>query len=461
MSKQSAEVVICGAGIAGVCTAYHLTVRQGMRDVLLVDERPPLSLTSDKSTECYRNWWPGPGDAMVRLSNRSIDLLEELAHESGNLFNLNRRGYLFATADPSRIEDFRTAAMEAEKLGAGPLREHRGKSGDPPYVPAPFEGFEGLPTGADLITDRDLIGKHFPYLSEKTVAVVHPRRCGWFSAQQFGAYLLEQARGHGLQLLQARMQSVDVADGRVQRVHLKGEGAPQTVNTDNLVIAAGPMLKEVGRMIGVELPVFSEFHNKIAFNDHLGTIGRNAPLVIWTDPVRLPWSEDERALLAEDIETRYMLEQFVSGVHTRPEGLQDSPMALILWTYHTDPVEPVFPPPYVDPHYSEILMRGMSVMIPRFAEYLGRSPRPVVDGGYYTKTQENRPLIGPLPVEGSYVIGALSGFGMMASPAAGELLAKHITGAELPEHASWFLLERYDDPEYQKLLEDWGSSGQL
>jgi len=43
MSKQSAEVVICGAGIAGVCTAYHLTVRQGMRDVLLVDERPPLS----------------------------------------------------------------------------------------------------------------------------------------------------------------------------------------------------------------------------------------------------------------------------------------------------------------------------------------------------------------------------------------------------------------------------------
>lgn len=461
MAKQSAEIVICGAGIAGVCAAYHLVVRQGVRDVLLVDERPPLSLTSDKSTECYRNWWPGPGDAMVRLTNRSIDLLEELARESGNCFNLNRRGYLFASADPARIVDFRTAALEAESLGAGPLREHCGKPADPPYVPAPFEGFEDLPTGADLITDQSMIARHFPCLSEKTVAVVHSRRCGWFSAQLFGSYLLEQARAQGLRLLQARMEGVDVEKGRIERVHLSGAGAPGSLATRRLVVATGPMLKQTGRMIGVELPVYSEFHTKIAFNDHLGTISREAPLMIWTDPLVLPWSEDECAMLAEDEGTRYMLEEFPSGVHARPEGPQESPMALMLWTYNTDPVEPVFPPPYVDPHHPEILMRGMSVMIPRFAQYLGRSPRPMVDGGYYTKTQENRPLVGSLPVEGAYVIGALSGFGMMAAPAAGELLAAHITGGRLPEHARWFLLERYEDPEYKKLLEDWSDSGQL
>src|SRR6266851_3921106 len=61
VAQTSAEVVICGAGIAGIATAYHLAVRRGMRGVLLVDERPPLSLTSDKSAECYRNWWRGPG----------------------------------------------------------------------------------------------------------------------------------------------------------------------------------------------------------------------------------------------------------------------------------------------------------------------------------------------------------------------------------------------------------------
>ena len=67
MSERTAEIVICGAGIAGVAAAYHLAVRRGVSDIVLVDERPPLSLTSDKSAECYRNWWPGPGDAMVRL----------------------------------------------------------------------------------------------------------------------------------------------------------------------------------------------------------------------------------------------------------------------------------------------------------------------------------------------------------------------------------------------------------
>ncbi|MBE2236955.1 MAG: FAD-dependent oxidoreductase, partial [Caldilineaceae bacterium] len=74
MSASTAEVIICGAGIAGIAAAYHLAVKQGVRNVVLVDERAPMSLTSDKSTEAYRNWWPGPDDAMLRLMNRSIDL---------------------------------------------------------------------------------------------------------------------------------------------------------------------------------------------------------------------------------------------------------------------------------------------------------------------------------------------------------------------------------------------------
>ena len=94
MSQKTADVVICGAGIAGIAAAYFLSVRQGVPNVVLVDERRPLSLTSDKSTEAYRNWWPGPDDAMLRLMNRSIDLLEELDAASGHRIGLNRRGYL-------------------------------------------------------------------------------------------------------------------------------------------------------------------------------------------------------------------------------------------------------------------------------------------------------------------------------------------------------------------------------
>ena len=71
--------------------------------------------------------------------------------------------------------------------------------------------------------------------------------------------------------------------------------------------------------------------------------------------------------------------------------------------------------------WKELVMRGLSTIVPAVGAYLDHLPQPYVDGGYYTKTQENRPLVGPMPVEGAYVIGALSGFGLTASPASGVL----------------------------------------
>jgi glycine/D-amino acid oxidase-like deaminating enzyme len=83
------------------------------------------------------------------------------------------------------------------------------------------------------------------------------------------------------------------------------------------------------------------------------------------------------------------------------------------------------------------------------------------DGGYYTKTPENRPLAGPLPVEGAYVCGALSGYGLMASAAVGELVAAYVAQSELPNYAAAFSIERYNDPIYQQWLAQWQPAGQL
>jgi glycine/D-amino acid oxidase-like deaminating enzyme len=467
--SQNPPVVICGAGIAGISAAYSLAVKHGWRDVLLVDERPPLSLTSDKSTECYRNWWPGPGAAMVGLMNRSIDLLEELAGQSGNLFHLNRRGYLYVTADPAKIPAMQRAAEESSHLGAGPLRIYRGAPGDPVYQPAAAEGFAGQPEGADLILDRALLRRHFPYVSEQAVAALHARRAGWFSAQQLGAYLLAQARQYGVRLANARLTGVEVKGGRVRAVRLADGQRSQgerRIETEIFVNAAGPFFQPVGQMLGVELPVFTELHLKASFKDTLGAVPRHAPLLIWNDPQVLPWSEQERQFLAEDPETRWLLGQLPAGVHTRPEGAGDSQVVLLLWEYRLETMPPVWPPPpdagiRLDPQYPELALRGMAALLPALGAYLEKLPRPVLDGGYYTRTRENRPLVGPLPVQGAYMIGALSGYGLMAACAAGELLAAHVTGAALPGYAAAFLLERYQDPQYQKMLQDWGDTGQL
>jgi glycine/D-amino acid oxidase-like deaminating enzyme len=450
MSDTTAEVVICGAGIAGIATAYHLA-RRGVTDVALVDERPPLSLTSDKSTECYRNWWPGPGDAMVAAMNRSIDLLEELARESDNVFGLNRRGYLYATADPARVATLARAAEEAAALGAGAARVHA-RAGS--YRPAPAAGFEEQPLGSDLITDQATIRRHFPYLSEATIAVLHARRCGWFSGQQLGMYMLERAREKGARLLAGRVESVDTRGGRVRSVTVNG----RRLETPRFVNAAGPYVGPVAGLLGVALPVFCEKHAKVAFADDLGAMPRSAPMSIWIDPVRLPWSDEERRELAG--EHAHLLDELPPGVHGRPEGAGESPIVLLIWTYDVRPVPPTFPPAF-EPEYPEVAIRGISRMIPAFARYFARLPRAFVDGGYYTKTRENRFLAGPLPVEGAFVAGALSGYGLMASNVAGELVAAHVSGAALPAYAPAFSLARYDDPDYTALLDHWADSGQL
>jgi glycine/D-amino acid oxidase-like deaminating enzyme len=75
---------------------------------------------------------------------------------------------------------------------------------------------------------------------------------------------------------------------------------------------------------------------------------------------------------------------------------------------------------------------------------------------------DNRPLIGALPIEGAYVLGALSGTGIMSSHAVGELLALHVMGKALPDYATAFLPARFDNAEYVKKVEAWGRmTGQL
>ena len=119
-----------------------------------------------------------------------------------------------------------------------------------------------------------------------------------------------------------------------------------------------------------------------------------------------------------------------------------------------------FPLPIPD-HYPEICMRGISTMIPGLAAYVERMPKPWIDGGYYTKTNDNRPLAGPLPIEGALVHGALSGYGLMASAATSELVAAHIVGGQLPEYAPSFHPARFEDEEYLAKIEGWEDTTQL
>ncbi len=441
MASETASIVICGAGYAGLSAAYQLAIKRNLTDIVMVDPQPPLTLTSNKGTEGYRTWWPDR--TMMRFVNHSIDLLEEAMLASEHPEWLNRRGYAFFTAQPDEAERLRQQAQHVASLGAGGYREHPGPA---PYQPAPPTEFRDQPVGIDMVLDADLIRHHYPFLRNDILAMAHVRRAGFFDSWPFGQWMLAQVQARGVRVRRDRVTGIDATGGRVRAVHL---ASGDRLQTEVCVIAAGPYLKSVAQLLDIDIPVVNEMHAKVTLRDVHGVVPRHVPFMLWNDPVALAWSESEGSQWAASPETQWLLEAIPAGVHFRPRGEQD---LLLIWTFESHVMDtPVYPPPF-NPHYGEVLIRGLAAMIPGLRVYFGQGHTAQVDGGYYCKTPENRPLIGPLPVAGAYVIGAPTGYGLMASQAAGDLLAAHVSGERLPDDAGEFLLSRYDDPAYQAEL---------
>jgi glycine/D-amino acid oxidase-like deaminating enzyme len=167
----TADIIICGAGIAGISAAYHLAQR-GITDVLLVDERAPLTMTSDKSTEAYRNWWPGPGDAMVALHEPQHRSAGAAGGASDNYFHLNRRGYVFLTADPRTKAALQTEAEE-DFVAAGCRSRCACIDGRSRTIrsihPSPPRAMTRSSGGLICVLDPAIIRRHFPYINARCV----------------------------------------------------------------------------------------------------------------------------------------------------------------------------------------------------------------------------------------------------------------------------------------------------
>lgn len=457
MRHEKFDAVVVGAGIAGIAAAHALG-RGGAGRIALVENGPPLGMTSDKSTECYRNVWPGPDDAMLRLVSDSIDRLAHYAERSGDQFLLRQQGYVFATARPEEVEALAHQAEEVAAFGGGPLRCHESAAGSS-YPRSPAAGFDRALDGTDLITDRDMIRRTFPYLSGDTIGVLHARRCGALSAQQLGMYLLEDALAASTELVVAEFIAIETEGGRLAGVVCRTSQGELLLETGALVLAPGPHLKAAAALAGSDLPIEVEKHVKISMSDRLGIVPRDAPLIIWNDPIDLDWSTEEREMLEAAPETRRLLETFPAGVHGRPVGAGDQ--VLMYWTYDCERFDAPHFPIEPDPFLPEVTLRGMAVLVPGLTAYLDPMPKPYVDGGYYTKAPDNRPLIGPLQVPGTYVCSAFSGYGIMASCAAGDLLAAHVLGTSLPDYAPAFIASRFDNPGYVARIADLATSGQL
>jgi glycine/D-amino acid oxidase-like deaminating enzyme len=242
---------------------------------------------------------------------------------------------------------------------------------------------------------------------------------------------------------------------------VEGQDGVGSVTADILVNAAGPYVGQVGSLIGESLPVLNVFQQKIAFEDARSVISRHMPFSIDLDGQTIDWTDQERALLAEDPDTTWLTGPMPGAIHCRPDGGDHGKWIKLGWAFNTTPSEPEDDLPY-HPNFPEIVLRGASRLNPGLKAYYGHLPSRLSHyGGYYTMTRENWPLIGQMNTPGAFVAGALSGFGTMASCATGALIAKWVCGETLPNFALALSHQRYEDETLMKTLLESENTGVL
>ncbi|HEY5645736.1 MAG TPA: FAD-dependent oxidoreductase, partial [Pseudomonadales bacterium] len=364
---EDVDVAIIGAGSIGIAVAYYLATRHRLTSIALIDQQPPMTLTSARSGENYRNWWPHP--TMTAFTDHSISLMEDLDRASGGRLNMTRGGYALVTrrAQPDEL-------IEALFRGYGDdrsrIRLHESAAGR--YRPPQHHPWRDAPDGVDVLLDRALIRRTFPGYAHDIASVVHVRRAGSLSGQQLGQYMLECLRRSGLRIHRTEVRGIEAGSPFI--LHLDSNHGRGQLRARRLVNAAGPLLANVGRLLGETLPVRCVYQQKIAFEDRERVIARELPFTIDLDPQTLDWSPDERTLLAAEPATRSLLETMPGGIHCRPDGPPGGTWVKLGWAYNQTPSDPQHSEP-LDPHFPDMVLRGASRLHRGLAADLGRLPR--------------------------------------------------------------------------------------
>lgn len=430
------DVAVIGAGCIGIAVAYYLVTHHNIRRLALIDPRDPMSLTSAQSGENYRNWWPHP--VMTAFTDHSISLMEEIDAKSGSRLNMTRGGYALVTRQ-ERPDDLITSLYRG--YAESPMRIRIRDSANSDYQPPCRTPWSAAPAGVDVLVDRELIRKTFPSYAPDAATVIHIRRAGSISAQQLGQFMLETMREAGVGVLRAQVRSISRASGF--QLELESDAGRGRLRADRIVNAAGPFLRDIGTMLGEDLPVRCVYQQKIAFEDAEAAIPRNMPFTIDLDGQQLAWSDEDRALLASDATARHLVAPMPGGIHCRPDGAVDGTWIKLGWAFNDRSSDPHQDEP-IDPNFPDVVLRGASRLHRHLTRYIERLPRRTHHyGGYYTMTDENWPLIGPMRTVGAFVAGALSGFGSMAACATGSICASWVTGSPLPGYAKALSFDRY------------------
>ena len=238
--KSHAKVVVIGGGVVGASVVYHLT-KAGWKDVLLIER---AELTSGSTWHAAGGMHTVNGDPNVaKLQQYTIQLYKEIEALSGQSCGVHVTGGIMLAGTRERLDWLKMAKARGRYLGM------------------------------DLeIISVDEAAKLFPLMDKKhfTGAMYDPieghvdpygvTHAYAKSAQIGGADIVRHTRVTDLQPRADGTWDVITDHGNVQAEHV--------------VNAAGLWAREVGRLVGIELPVLAMEHQYLITGDMPELVGK-------------------------------------------------------------------------------------------------------------------------------------------------------------------------------------------
>ncbi len=231
--KNHARVVVIGGGVVGCSVLYHLT-KFGWTDVVLVER---AELTAGSTWHAAGGMHTINGDPNVaKLQKYTVELYKEIEEYSGQDIGLHMTSGLMLAATPERF-DWMKSLLAKGKYAGGEAR-----------LISAEEAYEMMP----LLDPKQFVGAVFdpheghldPYGTTHAYAK---------SAKKNGAEIYLHTKVENL---------IPLEDGSWRVITDKGD-----IYAEHVVNAAGLWAREVGRMVGVELPVLAMEHMYLITED--------------------------------------------------------------------------------------------------------------------------------------------------------------------------------------------------